>query len=189
MCSVALFIFLLEPEQDMCLEVFRLWLSVATWGRLARNPSLRLALERRHLLLELLHLAFQGDTPAPHEIGHGAGEARIADPMGAVGRRWQVSALNLVRPLGSGLDPLQPARDGEIDGAVVARLEMEEREIAGAAPIAAIERVAAEQVEGAGDVAPALPGHDQHDAVGHALADEIEEGAGEVGVAPFAVGG
>src|SRR5258708_28128235 len=66
---------------------------------------------------------------------------------------------------------------------------MEEGEIAGAARVAAIERVAPEQVEGAGDVAPAFLRHHQHDALGHALADEIEESARQIRVAPFAVRG
>ena len=79
-------------------------------------------------------------------------KAGIGDPMRAVGRHRQIAALHFVRPLRAGLDPLQAALDRELDRAVIAALEMEERVFAVAAPIAAIDRVAAEDVEGAGDV-------------------------------------
>ncbi len=76
--------------------------------------------------------------------------------MGAVGRHRQVAALDLVLALRAGLDAREPVLDGKVDGAVIADLEMQEREIAEAAPVAAIERVAADEVERAGDIAPAL---------------------------------
>src|SRR5262249_19885791 len=79
--------------------------------------------------------------------------------------------------------------DREVDGAVVAELEMEEGEVADAAPIAAIERVVAAQIEGAGDETALPLGHDQHDLVGHALSQEVEKFAVQVGRSPFAVRG
>src|SRR5258708_37427710 len=109
--------------------------------------------------------------------------------MRGIGRRRQIAALDLVLALGAGLDAPHPMRDREVDGAVVAGFEMQQGKVAGAAPIAAVERVLAAQVERAGDQAAVALAHDKDDALGHALADEIEERAGEVRRAPFAVRG
>ena len=76
------------------------------------------------------------------EIVDGAAEAGIGDAVRGVGGHRQVAALDLVLALGAGLDPLQPMRDGVVDGLVVAGLEMQEAVILGAAPVAAVERVA-----------------------------------------------
>jgi inorganic pyrophosphatase len=70
---------------------------------------------------------------------------------------------------------LQLALDGEVDGLVVADLEMQEGVVLDAAPVAAVEGVGADEVDRAGDVAAAAAGHDQEDVVGHALADQREE--------------
>ncbi len=58
-----------------------------------------------------------------------------------------------------------------------------------AAPVAAVEGAVADQVDGAGHVLPLALRHHQQDALGHALADEREEAAVEVGPAPFARAG
>ena len=107
--------------------------------------------ERREFgeVLDLLldHLALAGE-----ERGDGAAETRVGDPVGAVDRHRQVAALQFVRPLRAGLDPLQAALDGELDRPVIAALEMQEAVFAVRPPVAAVDRVAAENVEGAGDV-------------------------------------
>ena len=72
--------------------------------------------------------------------------------MRAIGRHGQIAALDLVRALRARLDALQPVRDREFDRLVIAALEMEEFVIPVAPPIAAVDRVLAEQVERAGDV-------------------------------------
>ena len=58
-----------------------------------------------------------------------------------------------------------------------------------AAPVAAVERVVALEVEGAADRPAVGFGHHQHDVVGHGVAQDVEEGAGEVGRTPFAAAG
>ncbi len=63
---------------------------------------------------------------------------------------------------------------------------MQERPALDRPPIAAIDCLAAEEIERAGDEAACAPGHHQHDAIAHLLADDREEGAVEVGRAPFA---
>src|SRR5579885_3319711 len=88
-----------------------------------------------------------GDGFAAEEILDRAPETGIADPVGAVRRLRQVAALNLVRSLGAGLHALQAVVNGEFDGAVVARFEMQERPIADATPVAAVERVGPNEIE------------------------------------------
>ena len=106
-----------------------------------------------------------------------------------MGGHRQVAAGELVLALGAGLDASQFLRDRELDGLVVADLEMQERVVLDRAPVAAVERVRADEIDGAGDPAAGALRHDQDDAVGHALADQRIELAGEVGAAPFARAG
>ena len=94
-----------------------------------------------------------------------------------------------MRPLGPGLDPLQPVGDGVVDGAVVAGLEMQEAVLLDTAPVAAIERIRACEVEGACDGPAVAFHHHQHHRVSHPLAEQAEEVAREVGHAPLAVAG
>src|SRR5579883_1348692 len=151
--------------------------------------SLRFASEGRELGFEMLHLVFDGVALARQEIRHRPRETGIAYPMRAVGRCRHVAALDLVLALRARLDALQAMRDGEVDRAVVASLEMQEGEIAQTSPVAAIKRIAAEEIERAGDVAAALACHHQHHALGKARAEEVEEAPRQIGRAPFAIGG
>src|SRR5947209_19236071 len=102
--------------------------------------------ERREFgeMLDLLrdHLALAGE-----ERGDGAAEARIGDPMRAIGRYRQIAALQFVRALRAGLDPLQPMIDRELDRPVIAAFEMQKAVFAVGAPVAAIDRLAAKNVE------------------------------------------
>src|SRR5437588_7230655 len=102
--------------------------------------------ERREFgeMLDLLrgHLALAGE-----ERGDRAAEARIGDPMRAVGRHRQIAALQFMRALRAGLDPLQPVIDRELDRAVVAAFEMQKAVLAVGAPVAAVDRLAAENIE------------------------------------------
>ncbi len=61
--------------------------------------------------------------------------------MGRMGGHRQVAAGELVLALGAGLDALELAIDGELDGLVVAELEMQERVVLDGAPVAAEQRV------------------------------------------------
>src|SRR6476646_5843337 len=109
--------------------------------------------------------------------------------MRAIGLTRQIAAGELVRSLGPCLDTGKPVLNGEVDRLVIADLEMQERVVLDAAPITAIERVGADEVERAGDVAPrALSEHEQH-LVGHAVTQQAETFAREIGRAPFARAG
>ena len=109
--------------------------------------------------------------------------------MGGIGGLRQIAARQLVLALGAGLDPRELVGDRVFDGLIIAQLEMQERMMLDGAPVAAIDRVAPEEIDGAGDPAPGALGHHQQDAVAHFFADDREEFAGEVGPAPFARAG
>ena len=106
--------------------------------------------------------------------------------MGGVDGGRKIATGDLVLALGARLDAGQAAFDGELDGLIVAELEVEEANIFQCAPLAAVEGVAADEVQGAGDGRAVAEGHDQGDAVGHGRADPPEEVAGQIGAAPFA---
>ena len=156
----------------------RLLCSIPAPGRVA---------ERREFG-ELLDLVLDHLALAIEKGGDGAAETGVGDPVRAVGRHRQIAALQFVRPLRAGLDPLQPALDREFDRLVIAAFEMQKAVFAVGAPVAAVDRVASEDVERAGDVVLAAPRHEQHDFVGHALAEHREKPPGQIGRAPFAVG-
>ena len=62
--------------------------------------------------------------------------------MRRIGGDRQIAARELVLALRAGLDALELVRDGELDGLVVAELEMQERMMLDRAPVAAEQRVA-----------------------------------------------
>src|SRR3546814_4565746 len=78
-------------------------------------------------------------------------EVRVDDVMGLPGLRWPVAARQLVRALRPCFHMFQAMGDGVVDRLIIAQLEMEEGHVLRAAPIAAVERVRADQVQGPGD--------------------------------------
>src|SRR5690625_1399497 len=78
--------------------------------------------------------------------------------------------------------------DGIVDGLIVAGLEMQETMVFGAAPVAAIEHAGAQKVERSGDGPSVALCQDQHDPLGHALADAVEKVEVQVRLSPLAVG-
>src|SRR3984957_11681508 len=110
--------------------------------------------EGRIVLGEVLDLLLDHLALAREELRDRAAKALVRDVMRAVGRHRQVAALELMRALGAGLDPLQPVIDRELDRPVIATLEMQHLVVAVAAPIAAVDRLAPEDVERAGNIVP-----------------------------------
>src|SRR4029453_10832639 len=153
-----------------------------------RSPAVAIPPKRRGLAERRYLRSHRGALPL-EEILHRAGEAGVADPVRAPGLHRQIAALDLVLALRPGLHALEAMGDGIVDRLVVAGLEMQEAEVAEAAPVAAIECRAAAQIERAGHRPAVLLRHHQHDLVGHAGANRLEEAAGQVGSAPFAVAG
>ena len=134
------------------------------------------------------HLAlFLDRAPLLVEVArHRAAQGRIGDPVGTIGGGRQVAAGKLVLALGTGLDPRQLVADGVVDRLVVAELEMQAGVVLDRAPVAAVQAVAADQVERARHRPPIAHGEDQQAAIGHRLAQPGEEFAIEVGPAPLA---
>src|SRR5215469_129301 len=87
-------------------------------------------------------------------IGDRAAQIGIGDVMRGVGSVRQISACKLVLALRAGLDDLELALDREVDGLIVADLEMQEVVVLDRAPIAAEQRVRTDEVDSAGDPAP-----------------------------------
>src|SRR5215468_3346179 len=79
-----------------------------------------------------------GRPLAPKKVLDCDGETGIADPVCAPSRRRQVAALDFVLALRASLDARQLVGDRVFDGLIVAGLEMQEAEVAEAAPIAAV---------------------------------------------------
>src|SRR5690606_12479250 len=65
-------------------------------------------------------------------------------------------------------------------------LEMQEGMVFDRAPVAAEQGVGSDEIDGAGDPAAGPLGHDEENAVAHALSDERVELPVEIGAAPFA---
>ena len=101
----------------------------------------------------------------------------------------QITAGKLVLALGACLDAGELVVNRELDGLVVADLEMQELVVLDGAPVAAVERLGADEIDGAGDPFAGALGHHQQDAVGHGRADDREELARQIGPAPFARAG
>ena len=66
-------------------------------------------------------------------------------------RHRQIAARQLVFALRAGLDPGQALRDRPVDGLIIAQLEMQEGMILDAAPVAAVKRLAPDEVQRPGD--------------------------------------
>src|SRR5690554_460150 len=66
---------------------------------------------------------------------------------------------------------------------------MEARVMLDGTPVAAVEAVAADEVQCAGDVASLPPDHHEQTAVGHGFAEQREESAVEIRPAPLARAG
>ena len=96
------------------------------------------------LIRDLAPLAFE-------IVRDGAAKTCVGDVVRRMRRRRHVAARELVRALRAGLDAFEPVRQREIDRLVVADLEMQAGMLLDRAPIAAVERVGADQVQRAGD--------------------------------------
>ena len=86
--------------------------------------------------------------------------------MRRIGEGRTVAAGELVLALGAGLNAAQSARKREVDRLIVADLEMQKRPVLDRAPVAAIERVVANEIDRAGDLPPSAARHHQEHAVG-----------------------
>src|SRR6266576_2852838 len=118
-------------------------------------------------------------------VRYRAAQIGVGDVMRGIGGLGEISARNLVLALRARFDRFQAAPDRKIHGLVIADLEMQKRVMFDRAPVAAKQRIGADEIDGAGDPAIVASGHDERDVLGHAFADQRKEAAGEVGPAPF----
>jgi hypothetical protein len=98
----------------------------------------------------------------------------------------QVATRKLVLALCAGFNTLEPVRNRIIDGLIVTELEVQERVVLGCPPVAAIERVSADEIDRSSDPSPGAACHHKENTVAHFLANDGKEIAGQVGPAPFA---
>src|SRR5690606_1690248 len=143
----------------------------------------------RGMRTQVIDLRFHLARFAAEKIRNRRLKAGIREPVGGESLRRQVAARKLVRPLCARFDTLQPMFDGVVDGAVVAGFEMQKAVILDAAPVAAIEAVAAFKIKCARDIAPVAGDHHQYDLIGEISAKQAEKFAVEIGRAPFAASG
>src|SRR5262245_34137672 len=114
-------------------------------------------------------------------VGDRLPETRMGNVMRGLRGYGHIAARELVLSLRARLDPFQLPVDGEIDRLVIADLEMQEGMVLDAAPVAAVERIGADEVDRTGDVAAAAARHHQKDVVAHPFADQREKAAVEIG--------
>ena len=87
----------------------------------------------------------------------------------------------LVFALRARLNAGKPVGDGEIHGAIIAQFEMQERVVFGAAPVAAKERLAPDEVERPGHPTPVALGQHQSDIAAQAFLRMVKEVPREIG--------
>src|ERR1700730_15782548 len=90
-----------------------------------------------------------------------AGETLIAYVMRRKSRHRAIASGKLMLPLRASLDAGEAARNREFNRLIIADLEMQERMLLDRPPIAPIERVLANKIDGARDIAAIALGHDQ----------------------------
>src|SRR5688500_12793931 len=76
-------------------------------------------------------------------------------------------------------------RQRVVDRLIVANLEMQAGLLLERSPIAAVESVGADQVEGPGNMVSGALGHDEQHPLAHPLTEQRKEAAVEVGAAPL----
>src|SRR5580700_2250294 len=106
-----------------------------------------------------------------------------------MGLGGHIAARKLMLALRACLDADEFALDREFDRLVVADLEMQKRMILDAAPVAAVKREVADEIDGARHMAAGALSHDEEKPVAHFFRQKREEGARQIGPSPFAGAG
>src|SRR5437868_9253948 len=119
------------------------------------------------------------------ELGNRVTEAPVRNEVRAPGDYRLVAARNLVLALRAGLNASEAMVDRPFDRLVIAEFEVEEWHFLGAAPVAAVERVRADEIQRAGDRLRTTAGEEEQHRLAEPLSDEVEELPREVGIAPL----
>src|SRR5690242_3713802 len=126
------------------------WESGARAAAAARNgPRRRSAPARLALVVllerrgcgKLVHRMLDLDALARAEVGDGGREIAVADGVQRMRGRGPQAARKLVQTLRAALEARDPALDAELDRLVIARLEMQARNVLRHPPVAAPQRL------------------------------------------------
>src|ERR1700722_6772393 len=99
-------------------------------------------------------------------VGDRPGKPRVGEFVRRISEGRSIAAGELVLALGASLDAPQSARQREVDRLIVADLEMQKRPVLDRAPVAAVERVVADEVDRARDIPSGPARHHKEHAVG-----------------------
>src|SRR5262245_33120728 len=72
----------------------------------------------RRLVAKHCNLMGDGSVLTLQIAAHGTAKARVPDPMGAIGRHREIAAGELMRALGTGLDPRELVPNGIVDRSI-----------------------------------------------------------------------
>ena len=125
----------------------------------------------------------EGIALALEEAVDGVAEFGMLEPVPGMGRGGDQPACELVLALRTAFEDLQPVRDRVLDALLVAGLEVQARQVFQRAPVAAVQTLAVLHAERARGGLTVAVGDDQHDVVGHGLAQLREEGGVEMRLA------
>src|SRR5690606_2670941 len=127
-----------------------------------------------------------GDPFTAQEIAHGEVEPRWGQVVDAVRGRRREPARELVLAARTGLEPLDLVRDGALDAAIEADLEVEKAPIFERSPVPAVEDAVADHVEGARDAPSrsAVTRDDDLEVVAQAGEHLLEERVIQIGPTP-----
>src|SRR5262249_22129711 len=106
-----------------------------------------------------------------------------------MGRHRNIAPRDLVLALRTGFDPGQAMRDRVFDRLIITELEVQKRVVLDGAPMPAIERVRADEVDRSRNEAARPFGQDEQNAIGHGLAGEQKNLALKMRAAPLAGAG
>src|SRR5580704_8997918 len=114
------------------------------------------------------------------------GETLVAYVVRRKGRDRAIASGKLMFSLSASLDAGECARNREFDRLIIADLEMQEGVLLDGPPIAPVERVPPEKINGARDIAAVALGHDEENMIAHRSAHMRKKSAVEIGRPPFA---
>src|SRR5580692_996521 len=100
--------------------------------------------------------------------------------------RGNIAARELMLALRARLDAGELAANREFDRLIIADLEMQKWVILDAAPVAAVKREVADEIDRARHMAPGALSHDEEKPVAHFFRQKREEGTRQIGPSPFA---
>jgi hypothetical protein len=119
------------------------------------------------------------------ETAHRSPEVRVRQVMSGMRDHRLIAPRQLVLALRARLYRPQSIRDRPFDRLVIAQLEVKERHLLVAPPIAAVKRIRPDEIERPRDRLPPAHGEQQQHRLAHRLAQPVEEAARQIRLPPF----